>query len=160
VESSPTTPSDQSKDDSKKDDSKTKLDQFLGAMKPILAEATKVEAYLVEPEINPTISEDSKLGGFPVKKGPVNLTAEQMKALKTLVLDEKSYFWGAVKKCIIRPEVALRFLKGNEEVSILFSPYCKVWTFVHQKKQANQDYALVKKSVEDLLNSLFPPTQQ
>lgn len=133
------------------------LEAFLGAMKPILATPSKVEGYVVEPEIAPEVPEESKIGGFPVKQGPITLTAEQIKNIQALVLDEKSYFWGPAKKCLLQPKEVLRFIQGNEEVSVLFSTYCSMWSFVYQGRLKNQDYARVEKDMGELLTSVFPP---
>ncbi len=135
------------------------LEAFLGAMKPILATPSKVEGYVVESEIAPEVPAESKIGGFPVKQGPIALTAEQIKQFQALVLDEKSYFWGPAKKCLLQPKEVLRFIKGNEEVSVLFSTYCSMWSFVYQGRLKNQDYAQVEKGMSDFLTSAFPPPE-
>jgi hypothetical protein len=135
-----------------------KLDDFLGEMKPILEGVTKVEAYLVGAQpAGEDVQAESQLGGYPVLKEPVVLSAEQLKQAQTLVLDEKSYFWGPLhKKCMLAPKVAFRFIKGNEEVSVLFSTYCNMWTFAYQDKLNTQDYAPVAEAVNKLLSTLFP----
>ncbi len=148
--------------------SNEKLDAFLGGMKPILEKATKVEAYLINPQKpNENVPEENQLGGYLVREGPVVLNAEQLKQVKTLVLSEQSYFWGPPhKKCLIVPIVALRFIKVKEEVSVLLSTYCNMWTFAHQGKTDTQDYAPIAGTVNQLLSKLFPtefseqPTQQ
>jgi hypothetical protein len=148
--------------------SNEKLDAFLGGMKPILEKATKVEAYLINPKKpSESVPEENQLGGYLVQEGPVVLGADQLKQIKNLVLSEKSYFWGPPhKKCLIVPIVALRFIKAKEEVSVLLSTYCNMWTFAYQGKADTRDYAPVAGAVNQLLSTLFPtefsnqPTQQ
>jgi len=143
-----------------------KLGDFLGEMKPILEKATKAEAYLVGAQpVGEEVPDESQLGGYQVLKEPVVLTAELLKQAQALVLDEKSYFWGPPhKKCMLAPKVALRFIKGNEEVSVLFSTYCNMWSFIYQDKLNTQDYAPAAEVINKLLSTLFPdefstPTQ-
>jgi hypothetical protein len=136
---------------------KTALEEFLGPMLPILAGAEKVEGYIVAPDLaDASVPEKSKLAGYAVLKGPVIPTETQVKTVQALLLDEKSYFWGLAKKCLLHPDAALRFLKGSEEVVILLSTECTMWTFAYQGKLNTQDYANKKKEVGDLLTSLFP----
>jgi len=106
--------------------------------------------------VKPDVPEESKLGGYPVLNGPVNLKPEQVKAIQTLVLNENSYFWGPAKKCLLAPSAALRFIKGNQEVSILFSDYCDLWSFAYQNKLGTKDYAPAADQVKRLLTELFP----
>jgi hypothetical protein len=142
----------------KADDTKAQLDKFLGEMKPILEQASKVEAYLVGSEpAKPEVPEESRLGGYPVLSPPVTLKPEQVKAIQAIVLDGNSYFWGPpVKKCLLAPSAALRFIKGNKEVSILLSDYCDLWSFAYQNKLETIDYAPSASKVERLLTELFP----
>jgi hypothetical protein len=139
-------------------DTKAQLDKFLGEMKPILEQASKVEAYLVGSEpAKPEVPEESRLGGYPVLSPPVTLKPEQVKAIQAIVLDGNSYFWGPpVKKCLLAPSAALRFIKGNKEVSILLSDYCDLWSFAYQNKLETTDYAPSASKVERLLTELFP----
>lgn len=91
---------------------KTALEEFLGPMLPILAGAEKLEGYIVAPELaDASVPEKSKLAGYAVLKGPVIPTETQVKTVQALLLDEKSYFWGLAKKCLLHPDAALRFLK-------------------------------------------------
>jgi len=161
VESSPKTDAKQPSTESSskvETKSKEKLNAFLGEMKPTLEKATKIEAYLLHPtKEGDSTPEESQLGGYPVRGGPKVLTVEQQKQLKTLVLSESSYFWGPPhKKCLVAPVVALRFIKGNTEVSILLSMYCDMWTFIHQSKTDTQDYTPIAGQVDQLVSKLFP----
>lgn len=137
---------------------KTQLERFLGDMQAILAQPTKVEGYIIDSNpASSNVQEENKLGGYPVVKGPVALTPEQVKKAQAVLLNEKSYYWGRLaKKCLLVPVVALRFLKGNQEVSILFSTYCDLWSFAYQDKLATKDYAPAAKEVNRLLSIVFP----
>lgn len=141
-------------------DNQPKLEQFLGEMKAIFEKPSKVEGYLVGSEpAAPQVPEESKIGGYPVRKGPVNLTPEQAQAIQAFVLDANSYFWGPpTKKCVLAPQVALRFIKGTQEVSILFSDYCGLWSFVNQNKLlATKDYAPKVAEINGFLKTLSFP---
>lgn len=136
-----------------------KLKAFLGDMKPTLETATKIEVYQVGSQLaGEGIPEESQLGGYPVLKEPTVLSAEQLKHVKALVLDDKSYFWGPPhKKCLIAPSVGFRFIKGSKEVAVLLSTYCNQWTFVYEgKNMGTQDYAPSAKVIDELLVALFP----
>ncbi|EDN70077.1 secreted protein [Beggiatoa sp. PS] len=139
-------------------DEKAQLESFLGEMKAILAQPTKVEGYIVESKpASPDVPEESNLGGYPVLKEPVALTPEQIKTAQALLLNEKSYYWGRfAKKCLLAPQAALRFLKGDQEVSILFSTSCDLWSFVYQDKLATKDYAPAAEEVNRFLSIVFP----
>lgn len=139
------------------DDHQAELGKFLGDMKPILAEAQKVEVYLVGPELaDASVPEKSKLAGYLVLKAPVIPTEAQVKTVQALLLDEKSYFWGPAQKCLLHPDAALRFIKGETEVSILLSTECQLWSFAYQGKLKTKDYSPVGKTVGEFLTALFP----
>ncbi len=138
-------------------DKKAELNKFFGEMKPLLAEAQKVEAYLIGPELaDASVPEESKLAGYPVLKEPVVLTESQVKVFQALLLDEKSYFWGPAQKCLLYPHAALRFLKGEAEIVVLLSTKCKLWSFAYQGKLKTKDYSPVGKTVGEFLTTLFP----
>jgi len=131
---------------------------FLGAeVIQILSKPDDVESFLVGPELaESTIPERSQLGGFPILKVGSTLKKEQLETFQSLVLDEKSYLWKSAKRCLFRPEIGLRFIKGEDVVEILLSNWCSLWSFVHQGKQKIEDYDPISAKLEDFCTSLFP----
>jgi len=134
------------------------LNSFLGDMRSILEQAKKVEAYLIASQLaTQNIPEESVLAGYPVTQGPVTLNAEQIKQAKSLVLNQQNYFWGPPrKKCLVAPEIALRFIHETQEVSVLLSTYCNLWTFAYQNAVKTQDYEPSVEMVNQLIAVLFP----
>jgi len=127
-------------------------------MRSILEQAKKVEAYLIASQLaTQNIPEESVLAGYPVTQGPVTLNAEQIKQAKSLVLNQQNYFWGPPrKKCLVAPEIALRFIHETQEVSVLLSTYCNLWTFAYQNAVKTQDYEPSVEMVNQLIAVLFP----
>lgn len=57
------------------------------------------------------------------------LSDEDVSKLRTLVLNDNSYQFGILKKCVFVPETAFRFKKGDKDVLLLVSMNCKQVTF-------------------------------
>jgi hypothetical protein len=133
------------------------LESFLGPMKPILMSPNRVESFIVGAEIaDASVPAESQLGGFPILELGPELTPEQLKQLQTIVLDDKNYVWQRTKKCLFRPEVGLRFIKGAEETAVLLSTWCNIWSFSYQDQEKTKDFDPAAKKITALLKSIFP----
>lgn len=133
------------------------LDGFLGPMKPLLMSPDQIESFIVGPEIADTsVPAESQLGGFPILELGPRLTPEQVKQLQTIVLDDKSYRWQMTKKCLFRPEVGLRFIKESQEIALLLSTWCNIWSFSYQDQEKTKDFDPAAEKITTLLKSIFP----
>jgi hypothetical protein len=133
------------------------LESFLGPMKPILMSPNRVESFIVGAEIaDASVPAESQLGRFPILELGPELTPEQLKQLQTIVLDDKNYVWQRAKKCLFRPEVGLRFIKGAEETALLLSTWCNIWSFSYQDQEKTKDFDPAAEKITALLKSIFP----
>jgi len=146
----------------KKSDDSTKenfdsVKNFLGLkMSTILSEPDRVESFLVKPELadKPT-AENQVLNGFPIKKIGSQLNDEQIKTFQKFIFDEKSYNFEVVKKCLFRPDLGLRFSKGEETVIVLLSFSCELWQFSHRDIQKIEDFDSITEKLLEFQNVLF-----
>ena len=126
----------------------------------ILAKPDRVQSFRVKSEPNPAVPESERLGNYPIEPGGAgaHLSAEQLKNLQSLFFSEKSYVFGAEKRCKFRPEIGLHFIRGQEAVDVLFSFDCELWLFIHKGKEKLEDFDPVRKQLKELRKSLFPTT--
>lgn len=131
----------------------------------LAAKPDRVQSFKVKPKPDETVPEDKRLGKYPIEPNGegAKLTDEQVKELRKLIFSDKSYVFGAEKRCQFSPDMGLHFVRGQEAVDILFSFDCDLWLFVHKKDEKLEDFDPIKKPLKELRKSLFPenstPTQ-
>jgi hypothetical protein len=124
----------------------------------ILAKPDMVQSFRVKPDPDPSVPEDQRLGNYPIVPNGEGAkpSAEQLKELQSILFSEKSYVFGAEKRCFFRPEMGLHFTKGREAVEMLFSFECDLWLFVHKGEEKLEDFDPARKPLKELRKSLFP----
>ncbi len=126
----------------------------------ILAKPDLVQSFRVKPDSDLSVPEDQRLGNYPIVPNGEGAkpSAEQLKELQSILFSDKSYVFGAEKRCFFRPEMGLHFVKGRDAVEVLFSFECDLWLFIHkgEEKPKLEDFDPVRKQLKDLHKSLFP----
>jgi len=130
-----------------------KVMDFLGSdIIDIIKSPDKVESYRVE--FHKT-GKGENLGGYPVKgKGP-DLAPKQIERLQLMLLDENTYLFDVVKKCLFLPEYAFRFVRGDRSVIVLVCYSCEELTFVYGGRELLEDFNNATRRMKALAGELF-----
>jgi hypothetical protein len=126
----------------------------------ILAKPDSVQSFKVKFEPDTSVPEGKRLGDYPIESEGPKLTGDQLKNLQKLIFEERSYIFGAEKRCKFRPEIGLHFIKEQEAVDVLFSFSCELWLFIYKDKQKQEDFDPVNDELTALRESLFPTGQK
>ena len=93
--------------------------------------------------------------GYPVKgKGP-DLAPKQIERLQLMLLDENTYLFDVVKKCLFLPEYAFRFVRGDRSVIVLVCYSCEELTFVYGGRELLEDFNNATRRMKALTGELF-----
>lgn len=127
--------------------------KFLGdEILSILQSPDRVESYKVKFHKNRA---EKNLGGYPIiDKGKV-LVPKQIEILQSVFMDEKTYLFDVVKKCLFLPEYGFRVVKDKKEVVVLLCFSCEEVTFVYKDKELLEDFDNATKRLRALTDSLF-----
>jgi len=123
----------------------------------IISQPNSVGSFQVARELAElTVPKKNQLGGFPILKVGPKLNQEQIKQFQTLILDKGNYLFNVDKRCLFRPQAGLLFIKDKKEVEVLLSFSCASWLFAYDGERKNQDFDPVKKTLQNLVDALFP----
>ena len=130
-----------------------KMVRFLGSdIIEILKAPESIESYRVE--LHKT-NRAGSLGGYPVhQRGPA-LNARQITQISSLLLDEQSYLFDVVKKCLFLPEYAFKAVRGGKSVVILICFSCEELLFVYENREILEDFDRVTPKMRSLIEELF-----
>lgn len=122
----------------------------------ILKSPEIVESYRVKPEMDFSVSDKRKLGGFNIIETGPELTIDQIKQFQAIIFDVSQYSLDEIKKCPFRPELGFVFKKGEERVEFLSSVGCDKYMIILNKAQNQGDYrSSARQPLLELRNSLF-----
>ncbi len=130
-----------------------KMVRFLGAdVVEILQAPERIESYRVGMRKS---RQGDTIGGYPVLgRGPA-LSAAQVTQLASLLLDEHSYLFDVVKKCLFLPEYAFRAVRGGKNVVVLICFSCEELLFVYENREILEDFDRITPKVRTLIAELF-----
>lgn len=128
----------------------------------------KVEAFVVLPDLekpgaeNSDIPKEHRIVGYLMKeKGKTkDLTNAQIKKLQNWLLSDKSYIFESTgKRCLFSPKIALRLIRRDEKLDLLFSFGCEMWLFAHQSnKPIIFDFSPITDELKAFRIEVFPPS--
>ncbi len=95
------------------------------------------------------------LAGFPIIERGRALSREQIERLKTVLLDEKTYRFGVVKKCLFLPEYGFKIRKGTSEVILLLCFSCEELKIVIGGVERLEDFDNATPQLRRLVDELF-----
>ncbi|MBN1534034.1 MAG: hypothetical protein JXA20_15295 [Spirochaetes bacterium] len=127
---------------------------FLGSdILNILKNAHRVQSYRID--YHKSTKTEGTLGGYPVIAAGEELVPKQVEILRSVFLDERTYCFDVIKKCLFLPEYAFRLMWGDEECLLLVSYSCKEVTFIHGGRERLEDFDSAVPVVRLLTHSLF-----
>ena len=94
---------------------------------------------------------------FQLVTDPKQLTAEQARKFKSLLLSDSSYLFDRTKKCLFIPQAAFKFVKDGKESLVLFSMSCNQLRFMLQGRHVTLDYDPVQDQFAELFDEMLPP---
>jgi hypothetical protein len=119
----------------------------------IVENAHRVQSYRVD--FHRSAKKDGTLGGYPVIATGSELAPKQVEILRSVFLDERTYRFDVIKKCLFLPEYAFRMMWGDDECLLLVSYSCKEVTFIHGGSEKLEDFDSAVPVVRLLTHSLF-----
>ncbi|HPQ54149.1 MAG TPA: hypothetical protein PK253_12950 [Spirochaetota bacterium] len=130
-----------------------KVVRFLGnEIIEIIKSPDTVESYTIKIKKADT---GTRIAGYPViSRGP-NLTPQQIDQIQSVLLDQNTYLFDFVKKCLFLPEYALKFRKGTYEVVVLLCFSCEELTFVCNGRELLEDFDNATPKIRGLIQALF-----
>jgi hypothetical protein len=125
-----------------------------------LKTAKSIEALRIDPKnYDETKLNDGKTGiaGYKITSEPVELSADQIKALVAILANPGTYSFDIAKGCEFQPGVALRTTAGKQEVIILLCYGCnELEIYVGGKKVGYEDTDNARGKLVALAKELFP----
>lgn len=102
--------------------------------------------------------DDAKtIAGYPRIAGPIEVDAEQAKALTGVLLDSNTYLWDIAKRCSPRPGVLVRFTGEDGYLDVLFCFECDILeVFDGGKRVGLEDFDNARPRLVALMKKLFP----
>jgi hypothetical protein len=131
---------------------------FLGPERTAIIEgATHVESYRIDGiPLRDHEADGESIGGFPVlAKGP-DLTAEQVRRVRELILDPANWNFRSGKLCVFSPGVALRFRTADDVMDALLCFSCDEWGFDYRGARVVEDSDPARPPLLALAKGLFP----
>jgi hypothetical protein len=129
-----------------------------------LKTATSVEAVRIDGKsYDPAKFADGKAGiaGYKITSEPVELSADQIKALVAILANPGTYSFDIAKGCEFLPGVALRTTAGKQEVIILLCYGCnELEIYVGGKKVGYEDTDNARGTLAALAKELFPKDEE
>ena len=134
--------------------------EFLGErMVHVLSAPDAIETFAVQASLSPppvpAVDGPDTVAGYRWTARGAPLAAAQVEEFRALALDEKSYVFDAVKKCMLVPEYAFRVRRGEDSVVVLLSFSCAMWKFVHAGEGRQEDFDPVAKRLEAVVGTVF-----
>ncbi len=131
-----------------------KVKRFLGySSYKILMEAEQINGFLLDPFRH----DGETFGGFSIRKKTSSLTAIQSMELKKILSSDANYaFDNMMKNCTFTPKLGLEFRKGTQILRILISYDCRVWRFVGEGINKEEDFDPSYELMLAYLQKIFP----
>ena len=122
----------------------------------VLSAPEAVESYRLEPALvaQPAAAPGTVAGYRWKARGAPRAPAE-LAAFLPLVLDDTSYDFGIAKKCVMVPEYAFRFRRGEESVVVLVAFNCALWKFVTGDSAKVEDFDPVRDRLKAIVATVF-----
>jgi hypothetical protein len=131
-----------------------RVKNFLGSdILHIVENAHRVQSYRID--YRRSSKKEGTLGGYPVIATGSELVPKQVEILRSVFLDERTYRFDVIKKCLFLPEYAFRLMWGDEECLLLVSYTCKEVTFMHGGREKLEDFDSAVPVVRLLTHGLF-----
>jgi hypothetical protein len=97
----------------------------------VVAEPETITAYQIFPKQQDA---DTTLHGYPVLKQVPKTTPEHVAEFQAIILDEASYRFESMKKCLFLPEYAIVATRGQTEVALLCDVNCGQVKFLREEQ--------------------------
>lgn len=116
-----------------------KVVKFLGnEIIGLLKDPDRVESFRIGLMKDPKAKDN--LAGYPILFRGREMAPKQMEILRSIFLDEDTYLFDVVKKCLFLPEYAFRVTKNGEVLVILICYNCEEVVFVYKDKELLEDF--------------------
>ncbi len=127
--------------------------EFLGSdVIEIISGPDSIESFRVNLQ---RTNQGESLAGFPILERGKALSRAQIERLKTVLLDERTYRFGVVKKCLFLPEYGFKIRKGNSEVILLLCFSCEELKIVIGGVERLEDFDNATPQLRRLVDELF-----
>ncbi len=131
-----------------------KVKRFLGSSSfKIIMEAEQINGYLLEPFRH----EGETFGGYSIRKKGYAISTINCLELKKILSTDASYaFDNMMKNCTFTPKLGLEFKKGTQILRLLVSYDCRVWRFVGEGINKEEDFDPSYELMMSYLQKIFP----
>lgn len=131
-----------------------KVQRFLGMTSfKIMVEAEQINCYLLDPFRH----DGETFGGYSIrKKGYAISTINCLELKKILSTDANYAFDNMMKNCTFTPKLGLEFKKGTQILRLLVSYDCRVWRFVGEGINKEEDFDPSYELMMSYLQKIFP----
>jgi hypothetical protein len=133
------------------------VESFLGPEAAgIIAEADRIEPFMLKASLVPgSHTGPDAIGGYRWMARGADLATEEVIAFKQLLLDEQSYDFDIVKKCVMVPEYAFRFSRGDRRTVVLVSLDCLMWGIRDGREVRVEDFDPVERRLKAIIETVF-----
>lgn len=97
----------------------------------IVADPEKMTVYQIFPKQRDA---DTTLHGYPILKQGSDVTSEHIAEFRSIILDDASYRFESMKKCLFLPEYAIVAIRGETVVTLLCDMNCGQMKFLIEKQ--------------------------
>jgi hypothetical protein len=131
-----------------------KVKSFLGMPSfKTMMEAEQITSYLLDPFKH----DGETFGGFSIRKKGFILSPMNSMELKRIVSTDANYgFDNMMKNCTFSPRLGLEFRKGTQVLRLLVCYDCKVWRFIGESINKEEDFDPSFELMMAYLQKIFP----
>ena len=118
----------------------------------IISSPDAIEIYKIETQKN---TSKNNINGYPIIKNGGELSGSEVKSLKSILLDEKTYDFELTKRCPFLPEYVFQINKGEKKLNLFVCYSCEKITIIYKTKKIIVDYINVRPKFQHITDKHF-----